>query len=99
MLTEQLPVDSALVRAEVGPAAHWGVTEHLLASLIETVDAVSWRPVLPQVKKGWKPPPPLHIDRPVAHGVQQSRKQKRKATSADLKRMFGGGRYVGGGGT
>jgi hypothetical protein len=67
----------------------WGVSEHLLASLIEVVDAVSWRPVLPHVKRGWKQPKAVQVPRP----HQQERSRRRRATSEDLKRIFGGGAY------
>lgn len=36
----------------------------MLASLIEVVDATSWRAVMPHAGKNWKPPKPLRVPRP-----------------------------------
>jgi len=47
-------------------SADWGNVEELLASLIEVIDATSWRAVMPHAKANWKPPKPLSIPRPGA---------------------------------
>lgn len=44
----------------------------MLASLIEVVDATSWRAVMPHANKNWRPPKPLKIPRP---GQEQRRRQ------------------------
>jgi hypothetical protein len=93
-LAAALPRESAVMRAELGEAADWSRSDHLLAALIELVDVSSWRAVAPHVKKGWRPPKPVQVPRP---GSTQ-RRTKRNATSADLARIFGAaGRYVPGG--
>lgn len=67
----------------------WTRTDELVASLIEVVDASGWRVVSPHLEKGARTPKPLRVPRP------GQRRQKRKATSDDLKRMFGGGTFAG----
>lgn len=85
-----LPRESSTQRAELGEAAEWGVSDYLLATLIEVTDAVSWRPVMPHAKKGWKPPKPIEVPRPALGAAGEPKKKKRrKATSEDLARMFG----------
>lgn len=75
------------MRAELGEAADWGVAEHLMAALIEVVDATSWRPVLPHAKKGWTPPKGIQVPRPGTEAPKQVK--RRKATSEDLASIFG----------
>lgn len=86
-----LDVDTAmlLTLAEVYEE-RWTRTDELIASLIEVVDASAWRVVSPHLKKGTRPPTPLRVPRP----GQPQRRHRRKATSDDLKRLFGGGAYA-----
>lgn len=86
-----LPRDSLVAAVENPGLAEASMTNELLAALIEVVDGVSWRAVMPHAKRGWQPPRPMQVPRPWAPP-----KTKRKATSVDLARMFAG-RVRGGG--
>ena len=59
-----LPPGALNDRTDVGYGAEWSLVVEMLASLIEVVDATSWRSVMPHVGKNWKPPKPLKIPRP-----------------------------------
>lgn len=83
MLVNALPVDSALKR-DIPELGGWTTTDHLLALLIEVVDAAGWRAVLPHMKKGARPTP-ITVPRPASPP-----EPKRRATSDDLVRMFAG---------
>lgn len=85
-----LPPDAAIWRRQP-ELGGWTVTDHLIASLIEVTDAAAWRSLLPHLKKGFKPQP-ITVPRPGQH--TQRRSKKRKATSADLKEIFGGGATI-----
>lgn len=63
-LINQLPA-GALVDHTTNPnAAEWSLVVEMLASLIEVVDATSWRAVMPHTSKSWRPPKPLKVPRP-----------------------------------
>lgn len=78
-LVEHLPPDSAYARAE----GVWGYTEELLANLIEVEDRGQLWWLSAHAKKGARLPKPIVIERPYR------KRTKRKATSADLVKMFG----------
>lgn len=66
-----------------GDAATWGPAEHLLASIIEAIDAASWRTLSPHLKKGFKPKV-VTVPRP----GDKAHRRRRRATSHELKQMF-----------
>lgn len=59
VLVRQLPLESATVRSVRG-AEPWGATEHLLATVAETLAWANWQ------RGGGKGPRPKHIRRPGA---------------------------------
>lgn len=66
----------------------WTVTDHLLATLIDAVGAASHHALIgphADPKQLRKVKPPDRLPRP---GAQK--KQRRRATSDDMKRVFGG---------
>lgn len=65
VLIRGLPPDAAVWRADPDLAG-WTLTDHLLASLIEVVDAAGYRALLPYLKKGKPPPEPVKVPRPGA---------------------------------
>jgi len=42
VLVEHLPADSAFARAMHGEAAGWGLTEHLLAAVVDQLAVANW---------------------------------------------------------
>lgn len=58
-LVKQLPYDSAVYRAERGP---WGLTEQLLAALVDEGRVANWQRAQLHTKEKLKPPKP--IERP-----------------------------------
>lgn len=67
----------------------WTITDHLLASVIDGLGVVGYHALVgphadPKKLRSVKPPERTY--RPGTH----ARRQRRKATSEDLKRMFGG---------
>jgi hypothetical protein len=96
VLVRGLPQESLTVRVEDPAAATYSLTDELLASLIEVVDATALRTA--SVTAGaagakWKPGKPIQVPRPWA----EQRKTRRKATAAELAAMFGTVRHVEGG--
>lgn len=63
VIVQHSPRDSALARDLLGDDALWGVTEHLLASLLDAVQMGNWQ-------RGGKPhaPKPKPVRRPGARG-------------------------------
>ncbi len=97
------PTDSALGRAlAIRQVGEWGLTEDLLAFLIEVVDLGNRSFVSAHSKKGASKPRPITIPRPPAPRrkgeappVDEPGK-KRMATSEELVAFFGGtARYTG----
>lgn len=83
-------MDGALGLALKFPnAIGWGNQEELLATLIEVVDAGNRLFHKAHSKKGATQPKPIKVPRPA-----DPTRKKRKATSEDLKAMFGEVRYV-----
>jgi hypothetical protein len=90
VLIAGLPPDAALFRKMEGMGG-WTITDHLLASVVDSLGTVAYNALLgphvdPKKLRGVKPPQPM--DRP---STTHQRRERRKATSEDLKRMFGGG--------
>lgn len=77
-----LPLDSAVCRADP-ELAGWTLSDHLLATIAETVDLSGWRAVSPHLKRG-AAPKPLRIPRP---GAQ--RRRARPATGEALRALGG----------
>lgn len=89
-LVAGLPRDSAFFVSAHPEAARWSQTDELVATLIEVTDRVHLRHLralgATQLPKG------IVIPRPQSPAAPAP---KRKATSEDLKRIFGGAvRYV-----
>lgn len=57
-LVSHLPRESATVRAQVGEQARWGETEHLLAVVIDVLQAQAWQFASAHSKKKPKRPKP-----------------------------------------
>lgn len=89
-LVAGLPRDSAFFAAAHPEAAKWSQTDELLACLIEVTDRVHLRHLSALGAK--RLPKPVTVNRPKAPSAKPAR---RKATSEDLRRIFGGAvRYV-----
>lgn len=58
-----LPPESALV-AEVDDRGGWSLTQHLIARLIESVEALDWHFMCANTKKSQHPPKPRPVKRP-----------------------------------
>ena len=89
-LIKGLPPEAALYRstAELGG---WTVTDHLLASVIDTLGVVSYNALVgphADPKKLRQVKPAEAIPRPGK--AQRQRTQRRRATADDLKTMFAG---------
>lgn len=56
VLVQQLPADSATVRARIGPSAAWTTSEHLLALIADRLGIANWQR---QGKRTSKRPQPL----------------------------------------
>lgn len=63
-LVEHLPPDSALARAAGGERTRWGESEHLLAVVIDLLQAQVWQYALTHSGKGRKPKRPRPYPRP-----------------------------------
>ena len=91
VLVKGLPPEASVFRA-IPDMGGWTVTDHLLASAVDLLGIVSYHALVgphadPKKLRSLKPP--QQFPRPGQDG-QPRRRQKRKATSADLQRMFGG---------
>lgn len=85
-LIKGLPYGSATQRA-VDPEGHrWGITEELLAVLIELIDHSNRMYLSVNSKKGTPLPPAVRIPRP---GEQAKQSRRRPSTPDELKRAFG----------
>jgi hypothetical protein len=84
-LVKGLPPTSASARAlDEGLRVGWGFTEELLATAIEVIDLGNRNFLQANGVKRHSLPKPIFIDRPLRP------RKRRKATSDDLKRVFGG---------
>lgn len=91
VLIAGLPPEAALFRKMDGMGG-WTLTDHLLASVIDGLGVVAYNSLVgphadPRRLRRIKPP--ATFPRPTT----THRRQRRKATSEDLKAMFGGGVY------
>jgi hypothetical protein len=92
VLVAALPPEAALFRTMEGMGG-WTITDHLLASVIDQLRAVSYNALVgphADPKRLRKLKPPERFPRP----AEEKRRKRRKATSEDLKRMFGDGGSV-----
>lgn len=65
MLVEHLPRDSAFSRGLHGEEAQWGVTEHLLAAVVDQLAVANWMFATVNVGEDAEPPPyPDPVPRP-----------------------------------
>lgn len=64
-LVRGLPEDAATIRAVAGTEAMWGLTEHLLARILDTLAGANWQ------RSGSKGPKPKPVPRP---GVSDERR-------------------------
>lgn len=62
-LIRHLPADAALVRKLAGPAPAWGATEHLLASVVDSLSSTNY--LLRRAHFKGNPTPPKPVPRPV----------------------------------
>ena len=72
----------------------WTTTDHLLASIVDSLGIVQYHALVgphadPKRLRSVKPP--QRIPRPGHH--QQEQRKKRKATSEELREIFGGAQY------
>lgn len=84
-LVKGLPQDAALYRS-LPEHAGWTLTDHLLASVIDTLGVVAFNALVgphADPKRLKKLKPPERLPRP-------GHRPRRRASSDDLKRMFGG---------
>lgn len=87
MLAAALPPEAALYRTDPSLAG-WTLTDHLLATIVDQLSVVAHHALVgphadPKKLRNLKPPKP--VERPHAP------RKRRRATSEDMKRMFGGG--------
>jgi hypothetical protein len=91
-LVTGITLDGALGRALEAPEAiGWGNVEELLAGLIEVVDVGNRLYLKVHKKKGTPDPKPIRVPRP---GDAEEEKERRPATSDEIKAFFGDIRYV-----
>lgn len=87
MLIKGLPHEAALFRS-MPEHGGWTVTDHLLALVVDSLGITAYNALLgphADPKKLRRVKPPERLPRPGA------RPQRRRASSDDLKRMFGAG--------
>lgn len=60
VIIRQAPLDSAYVRAKRGEAAHWGVAEYLLATVVDALEAANWQRGNQGAKTPSPRPKPVH---------------------------------------
>lgn len=91
-LIEQLPPDSATARALDPEITGVGWTQQIemLATIAELIDANTRLHFEVNKGKGQTSPPPIRILRP-----WQPRRQRRQATLAETRAMFGGAPVIG----
>lgn len=91
MLIAGLPTDAALFRS-MDEMGGWTVSDHLLATIADRLGVVAYNALVgshadPKKLRRAKPPEP--IPRPTT--PHHRPRPRRRATSDDLKAMFGGG--------
>lgn len=94
VLVRGIPAESALGFSTGTYRPGWGPTEELLAIVAEVVDYGNRLYFKAHSKRGAQQPKPLAITRPPDPNAPP--KKRRKATSEELKELFGGAaRYTG----
>ncbi|MEU5642125.1 hypothetical protein [Streptomyces milbemycinicus] len=95
VLVRHLPPDSAFVRAREGEAAEWGLTDHLLAAVIDHLAIANWMYASVNRDEYADPPEaPVPVPRPGAGAVDMPEGAGPSATdhaptAAELARFFG----------
>ena len=69
--------DSFLGRFELGDAAEWGVSDHLLAGIFDTLQGANWQ------RGGGRGPRPESLPRPVMGDGRSGRKRHSDVNSVD----------------
>ena len=77
LLIRHLPDGSATMRAFHGPLASWGVTEHLLAGVVDVLQGANWQ------RSGGKGRKPKPLDRPKS--ASEIREKKRRMAAMAVK--------------
>ncbi|GIJ50311.1 hypothetical protein Val02_71970 [Virgisporangium aliadipatigenens] len=97
VLVQHLPADSSFGRAVNGEAAEWGVTEHLLAAVVDQLAAANWMfatvnrdedaEALPYPEPLARPGLPAGVEPGSAAGPEESTSDG--ASSAEIAAFFG----------
>jgi hypothetical protein len=77
-----------LVAVMAAQRERWGVTDELLAKLVEAVDLSNRMFLMAHTTEGTEVPEPVVIPRPGTDTV--SSPEPRKATAAEMREFFGG---------
>ncbi|MFI9381467.1 hypothetical protein [Kutzneria sp. NPDC052558] len=85
VLVQHLPADSNLVRALHGEQAGWGLTDHLLATVVDQLAVANWLFVCAN-NDGDRPDPPTPLPRP---GIEEP-EPERGSTPEEIAAFFGG---------
>ncbi|WP_413811987.1 hypothetical protein [Streptomyces sp. OE57] len=96
VLVRHLPPDSAFVRAREGEAAEWGLTDHLLAAVVDHLAIANWMFTSANRDEYADPPEaPVPVPRPGATDMSDCPPTADQAdvghgpTAAELARFFG----------
>ncbi|MCQ8187440.1 DUF5361 domain-containing protein [Streptomyces rugosispiralis] len=92
VLVRHLPPDSAFVRAREGEAAEWGLTDHLLAAVVDHLAIANWMFASANRDEYADPPEaPVPVPRPGAEATDTSGGPPagHAPTGAELARFFG----------
>ncbi|MBL1114069.1 hypothetical protein JK364_16960 [Streptomyces sp. 110] len=95
VLVRHLPPDSAFVRAREGEAAEWGLTDHLLAAVVDHLAIANWMFASANRDEYADPPEaPAPVPRPGAADTSDGPPADQAAdghapTAAELARFFG----------
>lgn len=86
MLLRHLPRDSAYVQAVNGERARWGDTEHLLAGIIDVLQAGNYLTTRAHFKGNQQPPKPMRRpgDRPAVDGKRVGNRSRTNAEMAEI---------------
>ncbi len=81
MLVKYLPAGSALAREQAGEAAHWGLSEQLLASAVDALNGANWQ------RSGGKGTRPKPVQRPGV-GARRETFSGESVPLDEMKRRF-----------
>jgi len=88
VLVEHLPADSSFARAVHGEAADWGVTQHLLAAVVDQLAVANWMFATVNRDEDAEPLPyPEPLARPGLESTPAA--ESDAATSAEIAAFFG----------